>query len=218
MENVLPVDAAQRAYGESTRKDGDLIQGDLYTAKALGQTAGLGLTLAGAKSPTIAEPKSGVVVESPREVGSVVPDRQQAITGETTSTSVGKQVHKEQADIRRESGQFSIVEQPIKDKAGNTILVPKRVDLKTGVAQPGAKLQKAVPDAANFDRRLIVDDKPIGRPIAKDRQEIIRFIKAFEQREGVLPEVIGIQRYDSKTGVPVRTDLHSPHDFLPKKK
>ena len=113
---------------------------------------------------------------------------------------------------------MSIVAQPIKDKAGNTILVPKRINLQTGEAQPGVKLQQAEPDAANFDRKLIVDDKPIGRPIAKDKQEIIRFIKAYEQREGVLPERIGIQRYDPKTGVPVRTDLHSPHEFLPKKK
>lgn len=139
-----------------------------------------------------------------------------AITGETASTSTGKKVHKTQADIRRESGFFSIVEQPIADQLGNPILVPKRVDLKTGEAQPGAKFQKSIPDAANFDRRLIVDDKPLGRPIAKDRQEIIRFIDAFKQREGVLPETIGIQRYDPKTGLPVRTDLHSPHEFLPK--
>ncbi|MCD5977724.1 DUF637 domain-containing protein [Pseudomonas sp. CDFA 611] len=138
-----------------------------------------------------------------------------AVTGETASTSLGKQVHKEQADIRRESGLFSIVEQPIVDKSGSPILVPKRVDLKTGEAQPGANLQKAIPDAANFDRGLIVDDKPLGRPIAKDRQEIIRFIEAFRQREGVLPQTIGIQRYDPKTGVPVRTDLHSPSEFLP---
>ncbi|WP_200866799.1 hypothetical protein [Pseudomonas syringae] len=72
-----------------------------------------------------------------------------AVTGETVSTSLGKQVHKEQADIRRESGLFSIVEQPIVDKLGNPILVPKRVVLKTGEAQPGANLQKAIPDAAN---------------------------------------------------------------------
>lgn len=148
----------------------------------------------------------------------IVPDTPKGVTGETTSTSVGKQVHKTQADLRRESGQFSIVEQPIKDQSGNPILVPKRVNLNTGEAQPGVKLQQAVPDAANFDRRLIVDDKPLGRPIAKDRQEIIRFINAYEQREGVLPEMIGIQRYDPKTGIPVRTDLHSPLELLPKKK
>lgn len=61
-----------------------------------------------------------------------------------------------------------------------------------------------------------MDDKPLGRPIAKDRQEIIRFIEAFRKREGFLPEMIGIQRYDPKTGLPVRNDLHSPNEFLPK--
>lgn len=109
---------------------------------------------------------------------------------------------------------FSIVEQPIVDKSGNPIFVPKRVDLKTGEAQPGANLQKAILDAANFDRRLIVDDKLLGCPIAKDRQEIIRFIEAFRQREGVLLQTIGIKRYDPKIGVPVRTDLHLPSEFF----
>ena len=184
---------------------------------------------AGRVDATKATPR--VITEDPRGNGSylgeadfgplnqtpkAVQSNQAAITGETASTSIGKQVHKTQADIRRESGQCSIVEQAIKDKAGNQILVPKRVDLKTGEAQADVKLQQAVPDAVNFDRRLIVDDKPLGRPIAKDRQEIIRFIEAFRQREGVLPEMIGIQRYDPKTGVPVRTDLHSPNEFLPK--
>ncbi len=150
--------------------------------------------------------------------GSAVPSSPKSVTGETASTSVGKQVHKTQADLRRESGQFSIIEQPIKDQSGNPILVPKRINLQTGEAQPGVKLQQAVPDAANFDRGLIVDDKPLGRPIAKDRQQIVRFIKAYEQREGVLPEIIGIQRYDPETGIPVRTDLHSSFDFLPQKK
>ncbi|KRP58125.1 hypothetical protein [Pseudomonas trivialis] len=140
-----------------------------------------------------------------------------AITGETASTSLGKRVHKTQADLRRESGLLSTVEQAIADQFGNPILVPKRVDLKTGEAQPGANFQKAIPDAANFDRRLIVDDKPLGRPIAKDRHEIIRFIEAFRQREGVLPETIGIQRYAPKTGLPGKTELYSPYDFLPKK-
>ncbi len=76
---------------------------------------------------------------------------------------------------------------------------------------------QAVPDAVDFDRRLIIDDKPLGRPIAKDRQEIIRFINAYKKRESVFPKSIGIQRYDPQTGIPARTDLHSPYDFLPKK-
>jgi hypothetical protein len=64
----------------------------------------------------------------------------------------------------------------------------------------------------SYQRALIVDDKPL----AKDRQEIIRFIEAYRQREGRLPETIGIQRYDPRTGQPVRTDLHTPEHFLPR--
>jgi len=93
--------------------------------------------------------------------------------------------------------------------------VSKRVDLKTGKPQPGSPLQEAVPDAVSFKRKLILDDKPLGRPIAKDRQEMIRNIKAYEQREGHLPDVIAIQRYDPATGKPVLTELYSPQDFLP---
>lgn len=78
-----------------------------------------------------------------------------------------------------------------------------------------APLQEAVPDAVSFERKHIVDDKHLGRPIAKDRQEIIRFIKAYEQREGHLPKVIGIKRYDPQTGQQVLTELYSPKDFLP---
>jgi hypothetical protein len=138
-----------------------------------------------------------------------------AITGETGSTSTGKEVHKDQADIRRNQEDFSTVNSPIKGKDGSEILVPKRVDLKTGEPQPGARLQEAIPDATIYKKGIVIDDKPLGRPIAKDRQEIIRFIKAYEVREGKLPKVIAIQRYDPKTGKPVVTELFKPEDFLP---
>ncbi|TWT29252.1 hypothetical protein Enr8_51150 [Blastopirellula retiformator] len=137
------------------------------------------------------------------------------VTGETASTATGKSVHKALADARRAGGDFDLVQTAIKDKAGNPILVSKRVNLKTGLPQPGARLQEAIPDAVNFRRKLILDDKPLGRPIAKDRQEIIRFIEAYRRREGHLPDVIGIQRYDPKTGQPILTELYLPNDFLP---
>ena len=136
-------------------------------------------------------------------------------TGETASTATGKSVHKTQADIRRASGEWSEVNTPITDKSGNIIRVPKRVNLKTGEPQPDSPLQEAIPDAVNYNKRLILDDKPIGRPIAKDRQEIIRFIKAYQIREGVLPERIVIQRYDPVTGQPTHTEIYTPDDFLP---
>ncbi len=136
------------------------------------------------------------------------------VKGETIHTASGKSVHKKQAAIRRNIGEFDLVESPIKDKCGNPIFVSKRVDLKTG--KPKGPLQKAVPDAVSFKKRLIIDDKPMGRSISKDKQEIIRFIRAFEQREGNLPKVIAIQRYNPETGMPVYTELYSPADFLPK--
>jgi hypothetical protein len=145
-------------------------------------------------------------------------DAQLGITpraGETASTIVGKSIHKNIADARRASGEFDLVQAAIKHKNGNPILVSKRVDLKTGVAQPGSPVQEAVVDAVIFEKELIIDDKPLGRPIAKDRQEMIRNIKAYEQREGRLPRVIAVTRYDPKTGQQVLTELYSPADFLP---
>jgi hypothetical protein len=150
MENVLPVDAAQRAYGESTRKDGDLIQGALYTAKALGQTAGLGLTLAGAKSPTIAEPKSGVVVESPREVGSVVPNKT------TTGSDVpynSRNVRNDLVDIHGVENVSSTTIPPINAK--NVKLAGQRHRV-TGIVFDN----KGFPifnDVAAFDTRLPIE-------------------------------------------------------------
>ncbi len=124
-------------------------------------------------------------------------------------------MHKSLAEARHAGGDFDLVQSAIKDKNGNPILVSKRVDLDNGRSQPGTKLQEAIPDAVSFSRKMIVDDKPLGRPIAKDRQEMIRNIEAYRQREGHLPDIIAIQRYDPATGRPVVTELYSPSDFLP---
>jgi hypothetical protein len=137
------------------------------------------------------------------------------VAGETSSTTIGKEVHRAQAEARRASGMFDVVNAPILDKQGNPILVPKYFDLVTGEPIPGSPMQTAEPDAASFARKLIVDDKPEGRPLAKDRQELIRFVKAYERREGELPERVAIQRYDPVTKEPIRTDLHKPEEILP---
>ncbi|MFD7523402.1 hypothetical protein [Paenibacillus chitinolyticus] len=50
------------------------------------------------------------------------------ITGETSSTKTGKKVHKQTADERRASGDYDLVNEPLKDKDGKTIEVPKRID------------------------------------------------------------------------------------------
>ena len=92
-------------------------------------------------------------------------------------------------------------------------MVTKRIDLKTGQPVTKSGYQQARPDAVKFDKGLIVDDKPVGRPIAKDRQEIIRFIKAYELSQGKLPNTIVIQRYSPVTKQPVVTELYKPSDF-----
>jgi hypothetical protein len=135
--------------------------------------------------------------------------------GETPSTKLGKEIHAERAAQRRASGQYDLVNEAIPDKAGNPIFVPKEIDIKTGKPKPDTPLQKAVPDAVNFNQALIIDDKPLGRPIMKDRQEIIRFINAYKEREGVLPQTIEIHRYD-QNGQMARIESYKPEDFLPK--
>jgi hypothetical protein len=136
-------------------------------------------------------------------------------SGETAATRSGKQTHRILAEERRLSGQWDEVNTAITDAEGNAIQVPRRVNLKTGDPVLEVGTQTARPDAISHGRRLILDDKPVGRDVMKDRQEIIRFIRAYETSEGVLPDTIAIQRYDSATGLPVRTDLFTSDDFLP---
>jgi molecular chaperone DnaK (HSP70) len=138
-----------------------------------------------------------------------------AVTGESAATITGKSVHRQLAAERRASGDFDLMNQPIVDAAGNPIQVTRRVDLMTGQTVTQSGLQSAVPDAVRYDRNLILDDKPLGRPISKDRQEVIRFIRAYEESQGTLPKTVAIQRYDPATGRPVVTELYKPSDFLP---
>jgi hypothetical protein len=134
--------------------------------------------------------------------------------GETPSTSTGKTTHRVWSDAQRAAGNFDEVGGPIDALTGDPIKVPRRVDLNTGQPQPNARLQVSKPDAVNYAQGRIVDLKPLGRALSKDRQEIIRFIRAFEQREGHLPQTIEIQRYDATMNV-VSVETYTPADFLP---
>ncbi|MGL5086788.1 MAG: hypothetical protein ACRC68_13945, partial [Clostridium sp.] len=130
------------------------------------------------------------------------------ITGETSSTKIGKQVHKVKADARRKSGDYDTVNEALKDKDGNVIEVPKRID-KQG--RPSKKYQRAIPDAVQGPPKgNIIDDKPLGRPISKDKQEIRRFIDAYKQKYGEAPKNIIIEIYDPKTGLSVGREIYHP--------
>ncbi len=141
-----------------------------------------------------------------------------SVSGETAATATGKSVHRALAAERRASGDYDLVNRPIPDSQGNPIQVTRRVDLRTGDPLPETGMQTANPDAVRFGEGVIIDDKPMGRPVAKDRQEILRFIRAYEQSQGNLPSTIAIQRYDPLTGKPVVSELYKPTDFLPKKR
>jgi hypothetical protein len=137
------------------------------------------------------------------------------VTGETQATALGKQVHATLAAQRHASGDFDLVNQPLANTDGSLIGVARRVNLANGTPISSSGTQVARPDAVNFGKRIILDDKPLGRPISKDRQEIVRFINAYQESQGTLPRTIGIQRYDPITGLPVRTELYTPNDFMP---
>ena len=60
---------------------------------------------------------------------------------------------------------------------------------------------------------IIYDDKPAGRPISKDFQEIGRNIEAYEKLYGKLPNEVIIVRYDKETLKNVKEILYTPSDF-----
>jgi hypothetical protein len=188
--------------------------GDAAIAVGLGAvTAGAGRYIAGRGARPAAQAADDAV-PPPRGADDVAPPPSPPKTGETAATATGKDVHAQLADERRAAGGFDLVNQPLTDGTGTAIQVPRRVDLKTGLPADG-RTQIARPDAVRYDRGLILDDKPLGRPIAKDRQEMIRFIDAYNQSQGTMPRRVAIQRYDPVTGQPVVTELYDPSDFLP---
>jgi hypothetical protein len=137
------------------------------------------------------------------------------VAGETEATAMGRTVHADLAAARRADGTFDVVNAPITGPDGLPIKVPVRVDLGTGEPIVARGVQTVRPDAVRFLESTIIDDKPIGRAISSDRQEIIRFIEAYKQSRGEMPTRIAIQRYDPLTGQPVVTELYQPWEFMP---
>ena len=130
-------------------------------------------------------------------------------SGETNSTKLGKEIHKKKADKRRESGNYDTVNEKMKDSNGDIIEVPKRRN-KNGI--PSKKTQAAAPDAVQGPPKgKIIDDKPLNRPISKDKQEIRRFIEAYEIKYGEKPKEIV---YDPQTGETVIKESYNVEDFM----
>ncbi len=133
--------------------------------------------------------------------------------GETSATAIGKKVHAQKAEERRKSGEYDSVNERLKDANGNDIQVPRTVTKKN--QKESIKQQAAMPDAVKGPDKggIIIDDKPDGRPIGKDYQEVGRFVEAYKEKYGVAPNEIQIERYDPKTGATTKIEVYNPSDF-----
>ncbi len=142
-----------------------------------------------------------------------IPDCVKTKNGETEDTVIGKDAHAELKEWREKSGEFDYVNQKLKDADGNVILVPHNISRKTGHA--GEKMQGVIPDAIKGPEKggIIYDDKPAGRPISKDFQEIGRNIEAYEKLYGEPPDEVIVVRYDKETLKIVEEKSYSPSDF-----
>ena len=145
--------------------------------------------------------------------------------GESNASKNGKKIHKERADKRRngtydmsdrnfvhfvdgttsnqttsnpfsKDSQYETINQKLLDNDGNPIKVHRTVDKKSG--KKSIIKQSVAPDA--ILEGYIIDDKPVGRPIAKDYQELGRNVEAYKARFGVDAKGVVIDRYDPKTG------------------
>lgn len=104
-----------------------------------------------------------------------------------------------------------MVNESFKDKNGNEIKVAKRVS-KTG--QESRKRQRVILDAVQGPPKgVIVDDKPAGRNIAKDKQELRRYYDAYEEKYGEPPKEFKIERYNPLTGEHAGTETYNPEEF-----
>ena len=177
---------------------------------ARGQAASGGKTGVGRQGRSSGKPN---VENTQRHASSTNVNTKTSTGGENWNTQRGKEIHARLAEERRTSKQYDLVNEPINNLDGSSILVPRRVRLPTGEPVHGKGYQTAKPDAVIRD--IIIDDKPVSRPISKDRQELIRFINAYQQKNNSLPRIIAIQRYDPKTGKPVYTEIYKPKEIAP---
>ena len=130
-------------------------------------------------------------------------------SGETSATAKGKEVHAQKAEARKASGEFSSVNEKLTDANGNVIEVPKNVNKKTKKQSGG--MQGVIPDAVKGPDKggIIIDDKPAGRPISKDYQEMRRNAEAYEKKYGVDANEFRIERYNPVTGADAGIERYS---------
>ncbi len=134
--------------------------------------------------------------------------------GETEATKIGKKVHKERADERRENDLYASVNEKLTDADGNVIEVPHTVDKQNKEIIGG--MQSAMPDAVIAPDKggYIIDDKPNNRDVlTKDYQEMGRNVEAYTKKYGEEPNKVIIHWYDSTTGADMGYTMFEPELF-----
>lgn len=137
--------------------------------------------------------------------------------GETKATAMGKCVHTARARKRRESGEFDLVNERFTRQDETPIMVPRTINRTTGVAS--AKMQYAIPDAVKGPDKggIIYDDKPLGRTIGKDWQEMRRNVSAYTDAFGEPPKEVRIVPYNPETGSDHEEIVYPASDFIIKR-
>ena len=81
-------------------------------------------------------------------------------------------------------------------------------------------MQASIPDAVKGPNKggIIIDDKPAGRPISKDKQEMRRNVEAYEIKYGQPANEVLICRYDPDTGSDAGEEHYAPEIFTGNKK
>lgn len=126
----------------------------------------------------------------------------------------GSEHHVRRADERRISREWDFVNEKLVRKDGKPIRVPKKYD-KSGKPAPDTEYKAAQPDAVSITRQEILDDKPFGNDPLKYRDQMIGYIRAYQQMTGELPKKIIIQWYSLLTGELMTPSIFPPTFFLP---
>jgi hypothetical protein len=127
----------------------------------------------------------------------------------------GIEHHARQAVVRRASGKWDLVDEMLVGKDGKPIRVAEKYD-KAGNPIASTEYKSTKPDAVSFNRREILDDKPLGnRDPLKYRDQMIGYIRAYEVVAGSRPDRIIIQWYDPITGNLLTPSIYPSTFFLP---
>ena len=131
--------------------------------------------------------------------------------GDSESAIVGKEVHRREASLRRDSGEFDTVEEMLLDDGGIAIEVPigGHEIPNNSYGKIGRKTVR--PDAIDRENRRVIDEKPDDG--SRYTAQMSEYIAAYRIKYKELPKEVVIRRYNSNTKLIIREDRYSPADY-----